>query len=94
MNEYCQVDANCWMKDGTFGSCIRGRCTCKFDKQVPAEDGISCIDSKDLGESCTNDAECAITPNSVCQLSCKCGGRYMISRAKDSCLKSKHFLIT
>lgn len=87
LGEYCQVDANCWLKDNTFGSCVRGRCICKFDKQVPTEDGLSCIDSKDLGETCNSQAECGAVQNAICSITCKCGARYISSQQRDRCLK-------
>lgn len=93
MEEYCQVDANCWLNDGTFGNCVRGRCTCKFFKQVPAEDFLSCIESRDLGESCTTDAECSKVSNAVCKVTCKCGSRFTLSREQDRCLPGIIFLL-
>ncbi|KAJ8958292.1 hypothetical protein NQ318_017438 [Aromia moschata] len=80
LGDYCRTDANCLLKDGTFGNCVDGRCECKFDRQLPTEDAMSCVEQRDLGEICENDDQCSFTSNAVCRVSCRCRAGFALSR--------------
>ncbi|CAH1155251.1 unnamed protein product [Phaedon cochleariae] len=87
LGDFCRGDSNCWLNDGTFGNCNNGRCGCKFDRQVPASDRQSCVDGRRLAESCNNDAQCGVVPNSVCRVTCTCAANYALSRDEKKCLR-------
>lgn len=93
MDDLCINDGSCYLNDGTFGNCVAGRCTCKFDLQIPAADKVSCIEVKRLGELCQNDEQCSTVSNAVCRVDCRCAAGYILSRNKNACLKGKlrHF---
>ncbi|KAG5892837.1 hypothetical protein JTB14_032431 [Gonioctena quinquepunctata] len=87
LDDFCQSDGNCWMSNGIFGSCLFGRCTCKYDEEVPTVDKTSCVEARKLGELCNDDNHCSIVPNAVCRVSCKCGPGYTMSRDQTKCLR-------
>ncbi|KAJ8954870.1 hypothetical protein NQ314_007003 [Rhamnusium bicolor] len=88
LGDFCQTSGNCLLKDGSFGNCVDGRCECKFDKQLPTEDAMSCVEAKDLGEICESDEQCSFIPNAVCRVSCRCAPGFALSRNGKSCLRA------
>ncbi|CAG9860994.1 unnamed protein product [Phyllotreta striolata] len=88
LDDFCQSDANCWLQGDKFGNCVFGRCTCKFDKEVPNEDKTDCITGKKLGELCNSDAECSITYNTQCRVKCQCAPDFVLSRDQTRCLRA------
>ncbi|KAJ8913764.1 hypothetical protein NQ315_002444 [Exocentrus adspersus] len=89
LGDFCQVDGNCFLKDGTFGGCVDGRCECKRPRELPTEDAMGCIEARNLGEVCENDDQCSYIPNAVCRVSCKCAPGYALSRDGTRCLKGR-----
>lgn len=87
LGDFCQTGGNCLLKDGTFGNCIAGKCDCKYDRQVPTEDAMSCVEARNLGEICENDDQCSFIPNAVCRVSCRCAAGYALSRDGTRCLE-------
>ncbi|CAH1111546.1 unnamed protein product [Psylliodes chrysocephalus] len=88
LGDFCQSDGNCWMTGDNFGTCKFGRCSCKFDREVANEDKVSCVIGRDLGELCSNDAECTLTPNTQCRVSCRCAAGFVLSRNQTTCLSA------
>ncbi|KAJ8972205.1 hypothetical protein NQ317_019830 [Molorchus minor] len=88
LGDYCQTSANCLLKDSTFGNCVDGKCECKFDKQMPTEDAMSCVDSKNLGEPCDNNDQCSFILDAICRVTCRCSSGFVMSRDENKCLKA------
>ncbi|XP_023311518.1 multiple epidermal growth factor-like domains protein 10 [Anoplophora glabripennis] len=88
LGDFCQTGGNCLLSDGTFGNCIDGKCDCKFDRQIPTEDAMSCVEARNLGEICDNNDQCSSIPYAVCRVSCRCAPGYALSRDGTRCLET------
>lgn len=89
LGDICKSDGECWLDDDSFGNCVNGKCTCRFDNQVPNVARTNCINAKKLGERCRDDSECMIVKNTACREVCKCSAGYTLSRNETTCLKGR-----
>ncbi|XP_060525047.1 multiple epidermal growth factor-like domains protein 10 [Cylas formicarius] len=92
LDDFCQTDANCILGDGTFAFCADGQCSCNL-KQQPSADKLSCIETRNLGESCSDNNQCSLTENAICREVCRCAAGYVLSRNRTACLKAATYFL-
>ncbi|XP_072385573.1 uncharacterized protein [Diabrotica undecimpunctata] len=88
LGDFCRGDPNCWLASNQFGNCVYGKCTCKFDNEVPGTDRMSCVNGKKIGEQCDSDNQCSLTENTQCKTVCRCSTGFVLSRDQTRCLKA------
>uniref|UniRef100_A0A6P7G0D3 Prion-like-(Q/N-rich) domain-bearing protein 25 isoform X2 n=1 Tax=Diabrotica virgifera virgifera TaxID=50390 RepID=A0A6P7G0D3_DIAVI len=88
LGDFCRGSANCWLASNQFGNCVYGKCTCKFDNEVPGTDRMSCVHGKKIGEQCESDNQCSLTENTQCKTVCRCSPGFVMSRDQTRCLKA------
>lgn len=87
LEDFCRTDANCMLEDGSYAYCTDGQCECNIGLR-PSADKKRCIESKTLGQNCTDNYQCSFIENSVCREVCRCGVGYVVSRNISACLKA------
>lgn len=87
LGDTCFTDANCRLYDGSYGFCVRGKCSCNLNYK-PSQDKTKCIKSVQLGGTCITSESCA-QQYATCYGLCKCGVGFIESEDKMECLKGK-----